>query len=89
MAKRFGVAIIGGSGYGAGEAIRLLTMHPDIEVSSVISRSHVGKPIASVHSHLAGVSTISFEETVNLEALSIAHKSRMLKAGSARTSKKQ
>lgn len=80
MAKRFGVAIIGGSGYGAGEAIRLLTMHPDIEVSSVISRSHVGKPIASVHSHLAGVSTISFEETVNLEALCSYEKSAIILA---------
>jgi len=69
MAKRFGVAIIGGSGYGAGETIRLLSLHPEIEVCSVSSRSHVGKPISSIHTHLAGTSQLAFEESPNLETL--------------------
>lgn len=69
MTKPFGVAIVGGSGYGAGETIRLLSLHPEIEVCGVVSRSHVGKPISSVHSHLAGISALSFEASVNLEAL--------------------
>lgn len=67
--RRFGVAIVGGSGYGAGELIRLLATHPDIEICSVVSRSHIGKPISSVHTHLAGISPLVFEESVNLDAL--------------------
>lgn len=67
--KRFGVAIIGGSGYGAGEVIRLLSYHPDIEVCGVSSRSHVGKPVASVHSHLAGVCDLAFDESPSLSLL--------------------
>lgn len=69
MTKPCGVAIVGGSGYGAGETIRLLSLHPDIEVCSVVSRSHVGKPISSVHTHLAGISSSCFEPSVNLETL--------------------
>jgi N-acetyl-gamma-glutamyl-phosphate reductase common form len=80
MAKRFGVSIIGGSGYGAGETIRLLTTHPDIEVCGVVSRSHTGKPIASVHSHLMGVSALSFEESVRLEQLCSYEKSAIILA---------
>jgi len=67
--RRFGVAIVGGSGYGAGELIRLLATHPDIEICSVVSRSHIGKLISSVHTHLAGISPLVFEESVNLDAL--------------------
>lgn len=66
MAKRFGVGIIGGSGYGAGELIRMMGHHPEIEVCTVTSRSHAGKSVASVHSHLAGVSDLHFEAAPNL-----------------------
>jgi N-acetyl-gamma-glutamyl-phosphate reductase len=69
MAKRFGIAIIGGSGYGAGETIRLLSLHPDIEVCSVSSRSHVGTSVSSIHTHLAGVTNLIFEESPNMEIL--------------------
>ena len=69
MTKRFGVAIIGGSGYGAGELIRLLTGHPDIEVCSVVTRSHVGKSVDSIHSHLSGVTSLVFEDKPNIAAL--------------------
>jgi N-acetyl-gamma-glutamyl-phosphate reductase common form len=62
--KRFGIGIIGGSGYGAGELLRFLCSHPDIEVASVVSRSHVGKPIASIHTHLEGICKLSFTEAL-------------------------
>ena len=67
--KRFGVAIIGGSGYGAGELLRMLSLHPEIEACAVTSRAHAGKPVDSVHSHLASVSSLSFEATVSPESL--------------------
>jgi N-acetyl-gamma-glutamyl-phosphate reductase len=65
MNKRFGVAIIGGSGYGAGELARLLSQHPQIEVAAMISRSHTGKPISSVHTHLAGVTDLTFSDKLS------------------------
>lgn len=38
-------AIVGSTGYGGVELIRLLQNHPDIEVTSVISSSSAGEPI--------------------------------------------
>lgn len=70
MKKRFGVAIVGGSGYGAGELLRLLAGHPDIDVCSVVTRSHVGKSVDSIHSHLLGVTSLVFEDKPNIAALS-------------------
>ncbi len=62
MKKDFGVAIIGGSGYGAGELLRLLSGHPSIEVAGVVSRSHAGKTVSSVHSHLERICPLVFTE---------------------------
>jgi N-acetyl-gamma-glutamyl-phosphate/LysW-gamma-L-alpha-aminoadipyl-6-phosphate reductase len=51
----FGVAIIGGSGYGAGELLRFLSYHDSIEVAAVVSRSYAGRSVTSVHTHLTRV----------------------------------
>ncbi len=67
MAKPFGVGIIGGSGYGAGELMRLLAAHPDIEVTQVVSRSHVGRPIHAVHTHLQSINSLTFCEAPSFE----------------------
>ncbi len=69
MGKRFGVAIVGGSGYGAGELLRMLSLHPDIEACAITSRAHAGKPVDSVHSHLTNISSLSFEPEVSFETL--------------------
>ena len=66
---RIGVGIIGGSGYGAGELLRLLTGHPDCGVVSVVSHSHAGKPIGSMHPHLRGFYPLTFDADLNLPAL--------------------
>ena len=47
------VAVIGGSGYVAGELLRLLLQHPDVTECVVTSRSQAGQPIAAVHPALA------------------------------------
>lgn len=67
--KSCGVTIVGGTGYGAGELLRLLSHHPEIEVCEVISRSNAGKPVATVHTHLEGISNLVLTSEVNLEAL--------------------
>jgi len=46
------VAVIGGSGYGGGELLRLLLAHPEIEIGAVAAHSNVGEDIADLHPHL-------------------------------------
>lgn len=46
--------ILGGSGYVAGELLRLLAFHPRIVPVGVLSESHAGEPVESVFPHLAG-----------------------------------
>lgn len=48
-------AIIGGTGYGAIELIRLLHKHPFLEVGSVISNSQAGENFQDVYPHLTGI----------------------------------
>ena len=62
------VAIVGGSGYAGGELLRLLVMHPQVEVTAVTSRSYVGEPVAEIHPNLRKVSDLYFEAE-NLDAL--------------------
>ena len=46
------VGIAGGAGYTAGELIRLLINHPEVELKYIQSESHKGEPIHSVHSDM-------------------------------------
>ena len=46
--------IIGGAGYTAGELLRLLINHPDVEVAFVNSSSNAGNAVTDVHSGLYG-----------------------------------
>ncbi|MEI8283318.1 MAG: N-acetyl-gamma-glutamyl-phosphate reductase, partial [Armatimonadota bacterium] len=49
---KIGVAILGGTGFGAGELMRLFSSHPKVTVVAATSRSNAGNPISSVHPHL-------------------------------------
>ena len=48
------VGIIGGAGYTAGELIRLLINHPDVEIIFVHSESNAGNKITDIHTGLFG-----------------------------------
>lgn len=50
-------AIIGSTGYGGVELIRLLAGHPQVEVTSVVSSSSAGAPIAEGFPHLNEIRT--------------------------------
>ncbi|MNB76745.1 N-acetyl-gamma-glutamyl-phosphate reductase [compost metagenome] len=50
-------AIVGSTGYGGVELIRLLQGHPKVEITSVISSSSAGAPIEEGFPHLTGVFT--------------------------------
>ncbi|PKO21482.1 MAG: N-acetyl-gamma-glutamyl-phosphate reductase [Chloroflexi bacterium HGW-Chloroflexi-1] len=52
MTARLRVSIVGGSGYGGGELLRLLLGHPNVEISQVTSESQTGHYAHSVHPNL-------------------------------------
>ncbi len=45
--------VLGGSGYVAGEFLRLLHAHPKLTVGGVVSSSQAGEPVAKTFNHLA------------------------------------
>lgn len=66
------VGIIGGAGYTAGELIRLLLNHPDVEIVFVNSTSNAGNKITDVHSDLYGETDLVFTDELpfsNIDAL--------------------
>lgn len=54
--------IIGGAGYTAGELIRILLNHPEVEISFVHSSSHSGKPLHYAHKDLVGETDMVFTD---------------------------
>lgn len=62
MSGKVGVAIVGATGYGGVELIRLLAFHPEAEVTSVISSSAAGTPIADGYPHLTNIQEGTLDE---------------------------
>ena len=54
------VAILGATGYGGGELLRLLLRHPDVRVVAATSRSAAGTPVSRVHRNLEGITDLTF-----------------------------
>jgi N-acetyl-gamma-glutamyl-phosphate reductase len=54
------IGIIGGGGYTAGELLRLLVNHPQVEIAFVQSQSQAGKPLHHVHPDLLGETALAF-----------------------------
>jgi N-acetyl-gamma-glutamyl-phosphate/LysW-gamma-L-alpha-aminoadipyl-6-phosphate reductase len=65
------VSIIGGSGYGGGELLRLLLSHPQVEIKQVTSRSHLGEYVYQVHPNLRKQSQLKFSDPAALEPVDI------------------
>ena len=61
------VGIIGGAGYTAGELIRILINHSNVELTSVVSKSHSGQKIHEAHPDLTGEIDLGFVEQLDLE----------------------
>jgi N-acetyl-gamma-glutamyl-phosphate reductase len=66
--KRFKAALIGGSGYGGGEMMRRLLLHPEVELVRVASIDFVGEPVSAAHPNLTGVTDLRFENLSPAEA---------------------
>ncbi len=54
------VSVLGGSGYVGGELLRLLLSHPEVELTSVISRTYSEKYLFKIHPNLRGLTKIKF-----------------------------
>jgi N-acetyl-gamma-glutamyl-phosphate/LysW-gamma-L-alpha-aminoadipyl-6-phosphate reductase len=63
--------IIGGSGYTGGELLRLLSGHPQVEVTQVTSRSHLGEYVYQVHPNLRRVSELKFSDPGQIEPVDV------------------
>ena len=59
--EKIKAGIVGGTGFTAGELIRILLYHPDAEISFVTSQSLQGEFISDVHKDLFGETTLKFE----------------------------
>jgi len=63
------VAIFGGSGYGGAELLRILLLHPDVEISFVTANEQAGKAVGEVHRNLLGLTDLRFTKADDLESL--------------------
>ena len=55
--------IVGGGGYTAGELIRILLFHPEVELTSVMSNSQAGKVLSETHHDLIGDTDLRFSDS--------------------------
>ena len=60
------VGVVGGAGYTAGELLRILSHHSQVEIACVQSSSNAGKPIHSVHKDLIGEIEGRFSAEIDL-----------------------
>lgn len=59
------VAVIGAGGYAAGELLRLLVHHPDVNLVAAVSASQAGKRVHEVHRDLRGDTELCFGESLS------------------------
>lgn len=59
------IGIIGGSGYTAGELIRILMFHPNVNIDFVYSTTNAGKPLSVAHHDLMGDIEMNFTDAIN------------------------
>ena len=62
-------AIIGATGYVGEELFRLLSSHPDVEISHITSVSYLGKKYTDVYENFKHITNLSCSED-NLEKIS-------------------
>ena len=65
------VGIIGGSGYAAGELVRILINHPDVVLKWVHSRTVAGQRIVDVHQGLHGEIDMNFTSAIDLDSIDV------------------
>ncbi|HEX2915757.1 MAG TPA: N-acetyl-gamma-glutamyl-phosphate reductase [Chloroflexia bacterium] len=69
--QKIRVSVVGGSGYGGGELVRLLLGHPHVEIVQVTSESNAGNFVHSVHPNLRKRTELKFTSMKNLEPVDL------------------
>lgn len=62
MTDRIKVGIVGGTGYTGVELLRLLALHPHVDIAAITSRSEAGVPVAQMFPNLRGHLDIVFSQ---------------------------
>lgn len=65
------VGIIGGAGYTAGELIRLLLCHPEVDIKFIHSSSNAGNRITDVHAGMLGETDLVFTDEMPFEEIDL------------------
>lgn len=63
--------IIGGAGYTAGELIRILLNHPQVELAFVNSTSNAGNQLSDVHTGLLGETDMAFTDQLPYDKIDV------------------
>ncbi len=71
MSNALKVGIVGGAGYTAGELLRLLIHHPNVQVSWVNSSSQAGQLISQIHEGLWGDTDLRFTDSLDFSAIDV------------------
>jgi N-acetyl-gamma-glutamyl-phosphate reductase len=61
--EKLKVGILGGSGYGGSELLRILLFQPHVEICLVTANEHAGKRVDQVHPNLRHLTELVFVET--------------------------
>ncbi len=69
--KKIRVGVIGGAGYTAGELLRILVHHPQVEIIFINSSSNAGNAIEEVHSGLTGETDLVFTDELPLNSVDV------------------
>jgi N-acetyl-gamma-glutamyl-phosphate reductase len=71
--KKIKVGIVGGTGYTGVELLRLLALHPQVELAAITSRGDAGLPVADMFPSLRGLVNLVFTDpaTANLNACDV------------------
>lgn len=63
--KKLKVGIVGGTGYTGVELLRLLAVHPHVELAAITSRGEAGLPVADMFPSLRGYVDLAFTDPAN------------------------
>lgn len=73
QSSKIKVGIVGGTGYTGVELLRLLALHPQVEMTAITSRGDAGLPVADMFPSLRGLVNLVFTDpaTANLNACDV------------------
>ena len=70
MSERIPAVVLGGTGYVAGELLRLIAAHPNFQLAAIMSDSQPGEPVAGAFPHLAAAfSGVRFSSETEVQKL--------------------